>query len=105
MAAKTTGPFSAIHNMVTQPDHDAVVLGEKVVDRRVELAVHLENPFQDLPKGGTVSNGFLKLRPMNKAIWSHNFVKNIQVSLIEYFLNIAAHGCLIGCSGHCFHLT
>jgi hypothetical protein len=91
--------------MVTQPDHDAVVLGENVMNRRVKLAVHLENPFQALPKGGTASDGFLKLRPMNKAIGSHNFVKNVQVSLVEYLLQIAAHGGLIGCSGHGFLLT
>jgi hypothetical protein len=95
MATKTTGPFPAIHSSVTQPDHDAVVLGEKVVDSRMELAVHVENPFQGLPKGGTASDGLLKLRPMNKAIGSHNFVKNVQFSLIEYFLKIAAHGGLI----------
>jgi hypothetical protein len=95
MATKTTGLFSAIHDAVAQPARHAVVLGYQVVDGRAELAIQLKNSSQDLLKGGKPSDRFLSLGLMNKAIYRHNFVKNIQVSLIECFLKIAAHGCLI----------
>jgi hypothetical protein len=94
MATKATGPFSAIHGAVAQPACHAVVLGYQVVDGRAELAIHLENPSQALLESGEASDRFLSLRPVNKAICGYNFVKNIQISLIDCFLKIAAHGCL-----------
>jgi len=95
MATETTGPFSAIHSPVTQPARHAIILGYQVVDGRAELAVHLENLSQSLLKGVKASDRFLSLRPMNKAIYRHNFVKNIQVSLIDCFRKIPAHGFFI----------
>jgi hypothetical protein len=77
MATETTGPFSAIHSPMTQPARHAIILGYQVVDGRAELAVHLENLSQSLLKGVKASDRFLSLRPMNKAIYRHNFVKNI----------------------------
>jgi hypothetical protein len=95
MEAKTTSPFSAIHGMVAQPARHAIVLGYQIVDGRAELAIRLENPSQDLLNGGKPSDRFLGLRSMNKAIYRHNFIKNIQLSLVERFLKIAAHGSFI----------
>ena len=68
MATETTGPFSAVHGPLAQPARHAVVLGYQVVDRRAELAIHVENLSQGLLKCGKTSDWFCSRRPMNKAI-------------------------------------
>jgi len=39
---------------------------------------------------------------MNDAISRYNFIQNIQLSLIERFLKVAAHSCFMKGNRHCF---
>jgi len=64
----------------------AIFLGYEVVDLCGELAIDVENSFQRALEVFQSADRFRSLRPMYDAVRRNNFIKNIQVSLIERFL-------------------
>src|SRR5271157_1846807 len=106
MGTEPACPCSTVHGTVAQSARHAIIFSDQIVDRCRELAVYLKNSPEDLPECLKPCDGFPHLGPMDHAVCSCEFVKNIKLPLIECFLKIAANDFfLMGLSvrnGHLF---